>query len=186
MRLHTGHNRLNAHMFRKMKLAPSPTCDCSLEDQTAEYILQRCLLLQKARQNVSVANSSPTTHQTTAAGRNWRKRPHSPCSPDFQCSGDREEQAYLKHPALSPIPLILSLIPATSCGSMTVRHLGRVIISRSSLMVNATCRGPLLPTVTTRFTLLFDKASNEYSEMSVFCPKKRRTRGSEELGFMRK
>ena len=136
---------------------------------------------------VSGQQQSSYTPDSTAAGRNWRKWPHSPCSLDFQCSGDQEEEeAYLKHPALSPIPLILSLIPATSCGSMTVRHLGRVIISRSSLMVNATCRGPLLPTITTCFTLLFDKASREYSEMSVFCPKKRRTRGSEELSFMQK
>ena len=52
MRLHTGHNRLNAHMFRKMKLAPSPTCNCGLKDQTAEKILQRCPLLQTARTSV--------------------------------------------------------------------------------------------------------------------------------------
>ena len=52
MRLRPGHNRLNAHMFRKMKLAPSPTCNCGLEDQTAEHTLQRCPLLQTARQNV--------------------------------------------------------------------------------------------------------------------------------------
>ena len=38
MRLLTGHNRLNAH--RKMKLAPSATCNCGLEDQTAKHILQ--------------------------------------------------------------------------------------------------------------------------------------------------
>ena len=44
---------------------------------------------------------SSYTPDSTAAGRNWRKRPHSPCLLDFQCSGDREEEeAYLKHPAL--------------------------------------------------------------------------------------
>ena len=52
MRLRTGHNRLNAHMFKKMKLAPSLICNCSLEDQTAEHLLQRCPLLQTARTNV--------------------------------------------------------------------------------------------------------------------------------------
>ena len=46
-RLRTGHNRLKAHMLRKMKLAPSPTCSCGLEDQTAEH-----LLLQTGRTNV--------------------------------------------------------------------------------------------------------------------------------------
>ena len=41
--------QLNAHMFRKMKLAPSPTCSCGLVDQTAEHILQRFPLLQTTR-----------------------------------------------------------------------------------------------------------------------------------------
>ena len=52
MRLRTGHNRLNAHMNRKMKLAPSPTCNCGLGDQTAEHILQDCPLLQGHRETV--------------------------------------------------------------------------------------------------------------------------------------
>ena len=65
MRLRTGYNRLNAHMFRKMKLAPPPTCNCSLGDQTVGHnILQRCPLLQTARPKNYVANSSPATHQT--------------------------------------------------------------------------------------------------------------------------
>ena len=34
------------------KLAPSPICNCGLEDQTTEHILQRCPLLQTARTNV--------------------------------------------------------------------------------------------------------------------------------------
>ena len=38
-------------MFRKMKLVPSPTCNCGLEDQAAEDILQRFPLLQTARTN---------------------------------------------------------------------------------------------------------------------------------------
>ena len=63
MRLHTDHNRLNAHMFRKMKLAPSLAFYCGLEDQTAEHILQRYPLLQAAKNN-RVANSSPATQQT--------------------------------------------------------------------------------------------------------------------------
>ena len=37
--METGHNRLNAHMDPKFKLAPSPTCSCGQEDQTAEHIL---------------------------------------------------------------------------------------------------------------------------------------------------
>ena len=40
--LRTGHNRLNAHMKKKIKLVPSSMCICNIEDQTTEHILQRC------------------------------------------------------------------------------------------------------------------------------------------------
>jgi len=43
VRLRSGHNRLNAHMYKKFKLVPSPTCPCGEEDQTAEHVLQRCI-----------------------------------------------------------------------------------------------------------------------------------------------
>ena len=49
MRLRTGHNRLNAHMHRKLKLAPTPSCPCGHEEQTSDHILQRCPLLQEER-----------------------------------------------------------------------------------------------------------------------------------------
>ena len=52
MRQHTGHNRLNAFMLNTKKLAPSPTCSCGPEDQTAEHLLQSCPLLRTARTNV--------------------------------------------------------------------------------------------------------------------------------------
>ncbi len=48
-KLRTGHNRLNAHMYAKLKLSPSPRCACGLEEQTAEHILQRCPLLEQKR-----------------------------------------------------------------------------------------------------------------------------------------
>ena len=64
MRLRTDHSQLNAHMFKTMKLAPSPVCNCSLEDQTAEHLLQRCPLLQNSSKNKCVVNSSSATHQT--------------------------------------------------------------------------------------------------------------------------
>jgi len=32
------------------------------------------------------------TTNSTAAGRNWRRRPHSSFRLDSQCSGDREEE----------------------------------------------------------------------------------------------
>ena len=37
--LRSGHNRLNAHMHRKLKIGPSPTCPCGEEDQTTELVV---------------------------------------------------------------------------------------------------------------------------------------------------
>ena len=64
MRLHTGHNRLNAHMLRKMKLSPSPASNCGLEDQTAEHNYTAEMPASADSKNKCVANSSPATHQT--------------------------------------------------------------------------------------------------------------------------
>ncbi|KAK7093093.1 hypothetical protein V1264_008743 [Littorina saxatilis] len=55
----------SAHMNRKFKLAPSPTCACGQEDQTAEHILQRCPLLDEERKEVW---PSPTPLQTKLYG----------------------------------------------------------------------------------------------------------------------
>ena len=52
VRLRTGHNRLNSHVHRKLKLAPSPTCPCGQEDQTTEHVLQRCPLHKATREDV--------------------------------------------------------------------------------------------------------------------------------------
>jgi len=41
-RLRSGHNRLNAHMHRKLKVVPSPTYPCGEEDQTTKHVLQGC------------------------------------------------------------------------------------------------------------------------------------------------
>ena len=49
VRLRTGHNRLNSHMQRKLKLAPSPICLCGQEDQTTVHVLQRCPLHKDTR-----------------------------------------------------------------------------------------------------------------------------------------
>ena len=42
VRLRSGHNRLNSHMFKKYRLVQSPKCPCGVEDQTVEHVLQRC------------------------------------------------------------------------------------------------------------------------------------------------
>ena len=52
IRIHTGHNRLNSHMHRRMNLVPSPLCTCETEDQTTEHILQRCPSYQHLRDQI--------------------------------------------------------------------------------------------------------------------------------------
>ncbi len=54
-----------------------------------------------------------------------------------------------------------------SAGLMTVRQPGNLVISRSSLMVKATCRGPLRPTTRTRWIRLCERAWRAWSHMSV-------------------
>ena len=90
MRLRTSNNRLNAHMFKKMKLAASPTCNCGLEDQKAEHILQRCP--RRQQEQTCGQRQSRYTPNSTAARRNWRRQLHSSCRLDSQCSSDREEK----------------------------------------------------------------------------------------------
>ena len=41
-RLRTGHNRLNQHLFRKMRAVPSPMCPCGEAEQDTAHILQEC------------------------------------------------------------------------------------------------------------------------------------------------
>ena len=65
VRLRTGHNRLNAHMHKKFKLASTPTCPCGQEDQTTEHILQRCAQLQDKRRETW---PNPTTMWTKLYG----------------------------------------------------------------------------------------------------------------------
>ena len=52
VRLRTGHNRLNNHMSRKLKLVKSPTCPCNEADQTTEHILQECPLFEAERAEI--------------------------------------------------------------------------------------------------------------------------------------
>ena len=61
VRLRTGHNRLNSHMHRKLKLAPSPTFPCGREEQTVEHVLQRCPLYEATREDVWPVSTSLTT-----------------------------------------------------------------------------------------------------------------------------
>ena len=65
IRLRTGHNRLNYHMCKKLKLAPSTACNCQQGDQTTEHILQSCPNLRILRVSIW---PDPTPLQTKLFG----------------------------------------------------------------------------------------------------------------------
>ena len=50
-RLRTGHNRLNAHMY-KLKVGESEMCPCNADIMTAEYLLQHCRLHDALRRDM--------------------------------------------------------------------------------------------------------------------------------------
>ena len=51
-RLRTGHNRLNQHMHKRLKLTPSPICPCGAEEQNTEHVLQRCSQYEMLRKSI--------------------------------------------------------------------------------------------------------------------------------------
>lgn len=44
LRLRTGHNRLNAHLYNKLKIGQSEMCPCHTAAMTTEHLLQHCHL----------------------------------------------------------------------------------------------------------------------------------------------
>ena len=51
-RLRTEHNRLNNHMFQKLRIGASPLCPCGEAPQTGRHILQDCRLHQQLRRRM--------------------------------------------------------------------------------------------------------------------------------------
>ena len=51
-RLRTGHNRLNQHLHRVLKVVPSPMCPCGVAEQNTEHFLQTCKLHQAQREKI--------------------------------------------------------------------------------------------------------------------------------------
>lgn len=57
-RLRTGHNRLNKHLHRVLKVIPSPMCPCGEAEQDTEHFLQTCKSHQALRTKIW---ETPTT-----------------------------------------------------------------------------------------------------------------------------
>jgi hypothetical protein len=57
-RLRTGHNRLNQHLNRVMKIIPSPMCSCGEVEQDTAHILQTCRNHQALREE-AITNNTP-------------------------------------------------------------------------------------------------------------------------------
>jgi len=48
-RLRTGHNRLNYHMYTKLRIGQTEQCPCGTGNQTTEHLLQSCPLYEALR-----------------------------------------------------------------------------------------------------------------------------------------
>ena len=83
IRICEGHNRLNALMYRKMELAPSPTCNCRLEDQTAEH--RYCRYGRFCGQPDRIIFGQQQSNYPKGTGKDGHRL-------DFQCSVDRDEE----------------------------------------------------------------------------------------------
>lgn len=51
-RLRTGHNRLNKHLYTKLKVVPSPMCPCGEAEQDSLHILQECGNFRRLRSEI--------------------------------------------------------------------------------------------------------------------------------------
>ena len=72
-RLYSGHNRLNAHMHRKLKIVPSSTCTCGEEDQTTMFFRE----VTDTNQSESHSGHQQLrfTRNCMGAWRTWRRLP---------------------------------------------------------------------------------------------------------------
>ena len=77
---------------KSQKLAPSPTYNCGLEDQTAEHNTAEMPASARQQEQTCGQRQSSYTSNCTAARRSWRRQPRLSCRPDSQCSFDREEE----------------------------------------------------------------------------------------------
>ena len=86
-RLRTDHNRLNAHMDRKLKLVPSPTCPCGEEDQTTAYVTDTNQI-----ESHSGHQQLRFTINYMGAWRTWRRPPTSSLLLDWSCRRTRRRR----------------------------------------------------------------------------------------------
>ena len=51
LRLRTGHNKLNSHLYHKLKIGQTDMCPCGTGAMTAGHILQECPLQDELRRS---------------------------------------------------------------------------------------------------------------------------------------
>ena len=51
-RLRTGHNRLNYHLYSKLRIGHTEQCPCGTGSQTTEYLLQFCPTYEPLRKGI--------------------------------------------------------------------------------------------------------------------------------------
>ncbi len=89
-RLRTGHNRLNKHLSR-MKMVPSPKCQCGDADQDEMHVRQHCKTLQALREQTWPTPTSlwDKLHGTACT---LKKTASFISEAGSKCRGDRKEE----------------------------------------------------------------------------------------------
>ena len=75
LRLHTGHNRLRQHMYKRFKVGDSEICPCGQAPQNTEHVLSRDMLFTQTIKSHNVAKPHFSGEETL-----WHNRRTCPDS----------------------------------------------------------------------------------------------------------
>ena len=71
--------------------------NCGLSAKSSKTLSAKRVFVDSTTKRVSGQQQSSYTPNSATARRNWRRRPHSSCKLDSQCSGDPEEKKKLHY-----------------------------------------------------------------------------------------
>ena len=70
-RLRTGHNRLNYHLYSKLRIGHTEQCPCGTGSQTTEHLLQSCPTYEPLRKGIW-PDHAPVAHKLCGSLRDLR------------------------------------------------------------------------------------------------------------------
>ena len=84
--------QIHSLMYQKLKIAPTPYCQCSQVDQTVSHILQDCPLLGQLRRTTWPEGATVRQKLWGDAWGSCRRRSSLSRPRDCKCDGDRKEE----------------------------------------------------------------------------------------------